>query len=57
MPTQELGDGAEVSMTIGDESSSTRRRRKLRNMAERGTDAEVEAAKRALQGGIVLPKF
>ena len=57
MPTQELGDVAEVSMTVGDESSATRRRRKLRNMAERGTDAEVEAAKRALQGGIVLPKF
>jgi len=56
MPTQQLGDVAETSMKV-EESSSTRRRRKLRNMAERGTDAEVEAAKRALQGGIALPGF
>ena len=48
-----------ASFEIGPESSAQRRNRKVTLRGESGpqSDPEVQAAKRALQGGITLPKF
>ena len=46
-----------ASFEIGPESASARRMRKIRTMSERGTDPEVQNAKRIMEGGVSLPKF